>query len=208
MKRLWAGAVLGLWIGLVVTTFWRMEWRYLQPAQRPAGAAKIDPSQEPYAPVMEFHTDRGVRSLKGRLTLLNFWSPDCACSRFMERHVRGLVRTYTPKGVQIITVIVGEREDEDPNALLERWHRRRIDTPAVADVGGALSRQFGVWAGPSAVIVNPEGRIVYVGAYNIGRYCDNRETAFAQQAIEALLEGRRPPRASTPFYGCQVPSAE
>ncbi len=208
MKRLLAGAIIGVWIGLVVTTFWRMEWRFLQPAPRPEGAAQIDPAQKPLAPTSQLNTDRGVYSLQGHLTLLNFWSPDCACSRFMERHVRDLVRTYRPKGVQFITVIVGEGNGEDAPDLLERWYRRRIDTPAVADVGGALSRRFGVWAGPSAVIVNPEGQVVYLGAYNIGRYCDNRKTAYAQQALEALLEGRHPPRASTPFYGCQVPSAE
>ncbi|MFQ3611799.1 MAG: TlpA disulfide reductase family protein [Fimbriimonadales bacterium] len=208
MKRLLVGAVIGIWIGLVVTTFWRMEWRFLQPAERPSGASRIDPTQKPYAPVFHLQSDRGRHALKGQLTLLNFWSPDCACSRFMERHVRELVSTYAPRGVQFITVIVGERNDETPQRLLDSWYRRRIDTPAVADVGGALSRQFGVWAGPSAVIVNPEGRIVYIGAYNIGRYCDNRKTAYAQQALEALLSGREPERASTPFYGCQVPSAE
>jgi hypothetical protein len=53
--------------------------------------------------------------------------------------------------------------------------------------------------------VDARGRIVYTGAYNIGRYCTNERTAYAQQALEALLAGRTPPRAKTPFYGCQLP---
>lgn len=206
-KKLLTGAILVLWMTLIGVTYWRMELRFLQPAKRPAGAATVDPSKQPPVPVPQIQTDMGALDWQGKFTLLNFWSPDCACSRFMEPHVRELVELFTPRGVQIATVIILNNERvSDTDALLQ-WRGRGIATPALVDRNGALARQFGVWAGPAAVIVNPRGRIVYVGAYNIGRYCNNEETAFAKQALEAVLAGQQPPRASTPFYGCQVPSA-
>jgi len=199
------GLILAFWLVLIGITYWRMELRFLTPAPRPAGAADIDPTQQPPAPVQRLQTDAGVRTIHGRITLLNFWSPDCACSRFMEPHVRDLVARFQPHGVQLITVIlVGDARASD-DEVLGRWRARGIETPALVDRGGALARRFGVWAGPAAVVVDARGRIVYTGAYNIGRYCTNERTAYAQQALEALLAGRTPPRAKTPFYGCQLP---
>lgn len=206
-KKLLTGAILVLWMTLIGVTYWRMELRFLQPAKRPAGAAAVDPSKQPPAPVQQIQTDMGALDWRGKFTLLNFWSPDCACSRFMEPHVRELVELFTPRGVQIATVIILNSERVSDTDAIQQWRGRGIATPALVDRNGALARQFGVWAGPAAVIVNPRGRIVYVGAYNIGRYCNNEETAFAKQALEAVLAGQHPPRASTPFYGCQVPSA-
>jgi len=199
------GLILAFWLVLIGVTYWRMELRFLTPAPRPAGAAEIDPTQQPPAPVQQLQTDAGARALHGRITLLNFWSPDCACSRFMEPHVRDLVARFQPHGVQLITVILTDDTRASDEEVLGWWRARGIQTPALVDRGGRLARQFGVWAGPAAVIVDARGRIVYTGAYNIGRYCTNERTAYAQQALEALLAGRTPPRAKTPFYGCQLP---
>jgi hypothetical protein len=199
------GLILAFWLVLIGVTYWRMELRFLTPAPRPAGAADIDPTQQPPAPVQQLQTDAGARALHGRITLLNFWSPDCACSRFMEPHVRDLVARFQPHGVQLITVILVDDARASDEQVLGRWRARGIQTPALVDRGGGLARRFGVWAGPAAVVVDARGRIVYTGAYNIGRYCTNERTAYAQQALEALLAGRTPPRAKTPFYGCQLP---
>lgn len=207
LKRLFTATIVLLWVGLISFAYWRMELRFLTPVDRPAGAAALDPATRPLAPRLHLTTDQGERSLQGKLTLLNFWSPDCACSRFMEPHVRELVQQFRPRGVQCITVIVPTGGRESETELLRRWYQRGIETPAVVDGDGALSRAFGVWAAPAAVIIEPQGRIAYLGAYNIGRFCNNEETAFAKRALEALLAGQLPPRAKTPFYGCQAPPA-
>jgi thiol-disulfide isomerase/thioredoxin len=207
VKRLYTVLLIALWFAIIGFTYWRMELRFLTPAARPVGAAEINPETQPVAPVQQIQTNTGTVLLRGKLTLLNFWSPDCACSRFMEPHVCDLVQRFRPQGVQFITVVITNDASLSEQEVLLRWRQRGIETPALVDTNGALARRFGVWAGPAAVIVNPEGRIIYVGAYNIGRYCTNEQTAYAQQALEAALRGKKPPRARTPFYGCQVPSA-
>lgn len=148
------GLILAFWLVLIGVTYWRMELRFLTPAPRPAGAADIDPTQQPPAPVQQLQTDAGARALHGRITLLNFWSPDCACSRFMEPHVRDLVARFQPHGVQLITVILTDDTRASDEEVLGRWRARGIETPALVDRGGGLARRFGVWAGPAAVIVD------------------------------------------------------
>lgn len=203
----WLNALLiAGWLALIGITYWRMELRFLTPAVRPAGAASLNAEVQPPAPRTRLQTDSGEYTLRQRFTLLNFWSPHCACSRFMEPHVRELVLQFAPRGVQFITVIVVNDPQVSATEALRQWRQRNIPTPALVDHDGALAREFGVWAAPAAVIVNPQGQIEYLGAYNIGRYCSNEQTAFAKLALQALLAGRRPARAQTPFYGCQTPS--
>lgn len=207
MKRPHSPAIPALVLGwgvLTVGAFWHMVARYLRPVDPPAGAATLHPEQTPRAPVATLHTEQGPVSLQGPMpvTLLNFWSPDCPCSRFMEGHVRRLVATHAEQ-VRFITVVEGDPAS-GAGTLIEKWRRRGIPVPAVADPDGAIARSFGVWAAPAAVVLDMRGRVVFVGAYNAARYCDDPRTAFAAQALNAVLHGEQVPRPRTPFYGCQV----
>ena len=197
------GFLLTAWGALTVGAFWQREGRYLLPAPRPAGAALLRPELRPSAPVALLKTEQGIILLQAGqpITLLNFWSPSCGCSRFMESHVRALAARYAPQGVCFVTVI--ESEDAPKDALAE-YHARGFALPAMVDNHGDTARQFGVWAAPAAVILDSRGQVRYLGAYNVARFCDSEKTAFAQQALEALTKGQSPPRAGLPFFGCQI----
>ena len=201
------GLLLMLWGAGTLAAFWQLEAQYLRPVPRPAGAVLAQPDRLPMSPVATLTTDRGDIALNhlGPITLLNFWNPACSCSRYMEGPVRRLAREYGPRGVRLITVVeCGALESERADALAA-WRGRGLSAFAVAaDPGGGIARRFGVWAAPAAVILNRRGRVAYVGAYNAARYCDNRETAWAAQALAAIVADRTPPRTTSAFYGCQV----
>ena len=197
------GILLTAWGTLTVGAFWQREGRYLLPVPRPAGAALLRPETKPPAPIALLKTEQGGISLQAGqpITLLNFWSPSCGCSRYMETHVRALRARYAPQGVRFVTII--ESEDA-PNEALTAYHLRGLALPVVVDNHGETARKFGVWAAPAAVILDSQGIVRYLGAYNIARYCDSDKTAFAQQALEALTQGKAPPQSRLPFFGCQV----
>lgn len=198
-------ALTGLWAVGMAAVFWQFEARYFRPVDRPAGAAELTPERTPLSPVASLTTTGGTVSLagSGQVTLLNFWNPSCPCSRFMEGHVRQLMEEYAPRGVRIVTVVACESSREA--LALAQWRERGLPAAdATPDPGSVIARKFGVWAAPAAVILDGKGRVVYVGAYNAARYCDDSHSAWASQALSATLEGRRPTPAHSPFYGCQV----
>ncbi len=190
-----------------IGAFWHLEWQYLRPVARPTGALTAKPETLPSPPVAILVTDLGRYDLcaEGSVTLINFWNPSCACSRYMETHVARLAAVYEKKSVRFITVVeCGETNMEQTEAL-KAWKDRGVKGFAVApDPGGAIARAFGVWAAPGAVILNRRGRVVYVGAYNAARFCDARRTAWAEQALVSTLANHPPTRSSSPFFGCQV----
>lgn len=209
--RRWSNRKLGTLIcawGLgTAGAFWQYEGRYFRPVERPAGAAELLPEHRPAPPLSTLKTSQGTITLSGPgpVTLLNFWNPSCPCSRFMEAHVRKLMEEYGPREVRFVTIMACGETDQAQKEALARWQSRGLPvSAAVPDTDSALARRFGVWAAPAAVILDREGRIVYVGAYNAARYCDDSHSAWAAQALTATLEGKKPSLAHAPFYGCQV----
>jgi hypothetical protein len=202
---------LAVWGVCVCGAFWQYEWRYLRPAGRPLGAAAYrlngDKQPLPRTPLGALDTDQGGIDLAGStsITLLNFWSPTCACSRFAESQVRALAEDYRRCKVRFITVVeCGAAKGEQATALAAWRERGMPKMPVATDPGGGIARAFGVWAAPGAVILNRQGRIAYIGSYNAGRFCADPSTAWAQQALQTILTNHNPSHASMPFYGCQV----
>jgi hypothetical protein len=202
---------LAVWGVCLAGAFWHLDWQYLRPVARPVGAAdyKLQGRADrlPLSPLADLNANCGTVRLSGAIpvTLLNFWNPDCACSRFAEPHVHALVERFAPLGVRFVTVIECGKSAADRNAALTAWLGRGEPTmPVVIDPGGDIARRFGVWAAPGAVILDRQGRMAYIGSYNAARFCADAATAWAMQALQSILHGASPPHATTPFYGCQV----
>jgi peroxiredoxin len=195
--------VIAAWIIITLAGFWHFEAQYFRPAARPVGAAIADPMRNPIPPLRALATSAGRATFGDgeRVTVLNFWNAYCPCSRFEEPDVKSLVSRYAPGGVRFITVVEGEPAAD----AMRRWHSRGFGTMAVVgDPGGEIARKFGIWAAPGAVVLGHRGLITYVGGYNSARYCDSSDTAWAEQAIVATVQGKQPHMATSPFYGCQV----
>lgn len=183
MKRL----VLPIWLASTALAVYGLHLRYATPVAAPAGARTVPAgTPAPVAHIREVDLTSGV-------VLVNFWREGCPCSRFVEPEFRAIASEFKSRGLRIITVIDGSSE---------AWRGRGLPG-AFVENEGEIAKQFGVWAAPAAAVV-AEGRVVYVGAYNVSRYCDNASTAFARKAVEESLAGRKPAVASTPFFGCAL----
>lgn len=199
--------LLTLWGVGTIAAFWLLEGQYLRPVTRPAGAMEAHPEDLPLPPFSQLSTNLGVSRLQGPgpVTLLNFWNPDCACSRFAEAHVHRLVNTYARQGVRFLTVVECGSTSDDRSEATRAWKSRDFpDFAFTLDPDGQIARAFGVWAAPAAVILNRHGQIAYVGAYNAARFCNDHHTAWAEKALQAILNDLPPSPAKTSFFGCQV----
>lgn len=186
----------GLWATLMVGAFWKFEGSYLVP---------VKPKHEPSAKVhSQALTGVNLDSYRGQLVLLNFWDPNCACTEFTEPHVRHIAEKFPT--VKVITVVIGSREQE--KSAIEKARNHRVPGEFLPDRDGKLCERFGIPAAPAAVIIDPSGKMAYRGGYNIGRFCDNASTAFAEQALAALTIGKQVPQANIPFYGCHTGEAK
>jgi hypothetical protein len=177
--------LLPLWLGSTAVTIYTLHLRYAAPVEAPAGVKSLATgAASPFARL-------GDIDLRTGTVLVNFWREGCPCSRFAEAEFAEIARQFPE--LRTVTVVDG---------TLEGWRARGLPGQSVANEGG-IAKRFGVWAAPAAAVI-ANGRMVYVGAYNVSRYCANEETAFARKAISAALKGEAPQVRSTPFFGCAL----
>lgn len=186
---------------VITGAFWWQEWQYLLPT----------PVPEHYQPVFSGDTLSASILKRNRIkntkkaTFLHFFSPYCPCSRFNIAHVRYLVERYGDE-VNFYAVVFNDSEYEMPP--IDFAEKYDVPIPTRTDKDDQIAAACGVYATPQAAIITPDGRLFYRGNYNLSRYCTDRSTNFAEQALGALLDGKNPPdfgKNATRAYGCELP---
>jgi hypothetical protein len=175
--------------------FWYKDWQYNLPTAKPAGYKSVG-----IGSYISLH--KGNNGPLAKPVLLHFFNPDCPCSRFNIAHVRNLMHQY---GTQVDFVIVLQTSAHyQPEEI-----RRRFDLDSVDVIcRPGLAAQCGVYSTPQAVILDTTSRLFYRGNYNQSRYCVNRQTNYAQQALDDLLQHQTPlffKAKATTAYGCGLP---
>jgi hypothetical protein len=182
---------------VIAWVFWWQDLRYALPTPRPAGLEQ-PPTGATFADLVSDE----------RPTLLHFFNPDCPCSRFNLTHLRRLTRDFAGR-VRFVAVLSLET-DANPSATLKSFSAWHLDAEPLLDPGGRLAARLGVFATPQAVVLGRDGRLIFRGNYNAGRYCVDPRTEFARLALLAAVEGTPlpefPPVATT-AYGCELPTA-
>ncbi|MEJ7588607.1 MAG: redoxin domain-containing protein [Ferruginibacter sp.] len=175
--------------------FWYNEWRYNLPT----------PVPESYHPVgLRAYIDLAGKYIPqvNKPVLLHFFNPDCPCSKFNIAHFKSLVTEYADEINFAVVVIT-----EDKNYTKENISRKfGITVPVLID--SSLARICGVYSTPQAVLLNDDHSLFYRGNYNRSRYCTDKKTNYAQNAIDSLIAGRRQPaynHFALTAYGCSLP---
>jgi len=112
------------------------------------------------APSFTVHTLEGgsfsSNSLRGRITLLQFWATWCPYCRRDEAAVDEIERMFAGQGLSVIAINEGESEAEVRSYL--RQHPRACQV--ALDEHKDVPRRFGAHGYPSYVLVDGAGRIV------------------------------------------------
>lgn len=81
------------------------------------------------------------------------------------------------------------------------------DMTILIDKNEMLAKACGVYSTPQAALLQQDNKLYFRGNYNRSRYCTDKNTSFAQMAIDSLLSGRQPPHfieLATQSYGCTI----
>ncbi|MBS1700125.1 MAG: TlpA family protein disulfide reductase [Armatimonadetes bacterium] len=189
------GLLTFLWVVLMGGAFWKYEGSYLIPRQKTAGALAPTPTHEKIDGI-------DLSAYDGKILLINFWNPDCGCSEFAEPHVKHLEEKFSNQGVSFVTVIVTDHDGAESG--LQKAKDHHLPGKLVLDADGKICKDFDILAAPAAVVYDRSGKAVYRGSYNIARFCNNEDSAFVEQTLDAMISGKGKIKESLPFYGCHT----
>jgi cytochrome c biogenesis protein CcmG/thiol:disulfide interchange protein DsbE len=98
-----------------------------------------------------------LRALRGHPVVLDFWATWCGPCRVQAPIVDEIARRWSDRGVTVIGIDTDAPEQGDPGPFAVA---HGLSYPIVHDVSGETSRDYGVSALPTLVVVSSEGRVV------------------------------------------------
>jgi tetratricopeptide (TPR) repeat protein len=136
-----------------------------------------------------------------------FTTTDCPIANRYAPEVQRLARAFAPHGVRFRLVYVNPRESDA--TIREHAERFGYALETIRDSSHALVKKFGITVTPEAAVTTAQGELLYRGRID-DRYVEigvDRQHATRhelQDALQAIVDGRRVPVASAPAVGCIV----
>ena len=136
-----------------------------------------------------------------------FIANGCPTVRAYEERLKHLHEKYTGEGAQLVAV-----NSNNPSlspfdthaAMVARAGEAGLPFPYLKDEEGSLARALGAVSTPHAFVFDQERRLRYRGRIDDARIPESVTKRDLDEALGALLEGRRPPVESTDPFGCSI----
>jgi hypothetical protein len=175
--------------------FWYNEWKYSLPTPVPKKHKEV-------AKGTTLDINKKLSLADGKPALIHFFNPECPCSRFNMKHFKSLVKHYNKEMSFAIVVLCKEKE------YTEREIQDKFDLDIPVSFDETLANTCGVYSTPQAVVIDREQKLFYKGNYNKSRYCTDKNSNYAQMAIDSLLNNHYNvafDQYALKAYGCELP---
>jgi len=193
-----------LFTGIVLAVFsilgyiyWQQEIQYLLPTPKPANLKVIQPGDK-----IEFSDLKPTK--KG--LFIHFFNGECPCSRFNIKDFERMVKAHQH---QIDFKVYIQCEDCNQRKVQAFKNKFDLDIAVSLDLNGEAAASMGVYSTPQAVLLDSNRVVFYKGNYNKARFCVSKNTAFAEKAINAYINGEAAPafpEVAYVAYGCTLPT--
>lgn len=142
-----------------------------------------------------------LRDDHGRIVILNFWSADCPHSERVDRYLLGLLEKWNG---EVVLLSVAANRNETVRRVEEVSKARGI-AQVLLDSEHRVADAYGAMTTPHVFVIDRDGILRYRGAVDDVTFRQRKATRFyAEEAVEALREGRLPTMSETPAYGCAI----
>ena len=167
----------------------------------------------------------GLASFAGAKALVvAFWCNHCPYVRAHERRVIGLAERMRPRGVAFVAINSNDEANypEDSFGHMVARHKEMGYTfPYLRDKDQVAARDYGAACTPQFLLFDRDLRLAYQGRFDDDPDPKGLATAalggtptaapkggpterYLEDAIEAVLAGRKPPRETTWAIGCSI----
>ena len=138
---------------------------------------------------------------RGRILIVNFWSAECPHS---ERADRSLMACLIQWGGDVALLSIAANRNESAQMLEEVSKTRRIPT-VLLDSEHVVADLYEAVTTPHVFIIDQKRILRYRGAVDDVTFRHRTATRFyAEEAVEALLDGRLPEQQESTAYGCAI----
>lgn len=145
---------------------------------------------------------------KKQVVVLIVWSSRCPHSRRYAARLRALAGSYAPKEgekAKVVFLGVAPNKYETAKGVEELRAKQKLPFPILLDTQGGLSRRLKAFTTPMAFVIDGDGVLQYRGAIDDDPQGKKKNTTqHLRLAIDAVLAGKKPPKAKTQGPGFRI----
>jgi peroxiredoxin len=132
----------------------------------------------------------------------------CPYAQAVEDRLIRLARGFGARGAAFVGICSNDAvtyPDDAFDKLAERWRRKQYGFPYLHDEAQDVARAFGAVCTPDIFVYDRERRLAYRGRIDDSWKDESKVTRRElADAVEALLDGRRPSAEQRPSMGCSI----
>ena len=141
---------------------------------------------------------------KAKAVVMVFTCNHCPVAVAYEDRLVALQKDYKKKGVQLVAVNVNNLPADRLDQMKVRAKEKKFNFPYIYDPTQKMGHDYGAEVTPHVFVLCKERKIAYVGAVDDNNNPKNVEAQFLRDALDAMLAGKKPPKAETKARGCTV----
>ncbi|MFY2556365.1 thioredoxin family protein [Corallococcus terminator] len=149
--------------------------------------------------------EHSLSQYKGKVVVLEWTNPECP---FVKRHYEADTMANTLKGFdakKVVWLAVDSTAHNTPEKSATWKKTEGFTYPVLQDASGATGKTYGAKTTPHMYIIDAEGVVRYAGAIDDDpRGKSDKKVNHVQTTVDAVLNGKPVPAATTTAYGCSV----
>jgi len=144
---------------------------------------------------------------KARLVVVVFTSNHCPVAVAYEDRLIALQKDYEAKGGQVLAINSNSAKVQPPDSfenMKKRAKEKEFNFPYLHDETQKVARQYGATCTPHVFVLDKDRKIAYMGAVDDNIKADKVKDHSLRNALDALLNGEKPPKEVTRQFGCGI----
>jgi peroxiredoxin len=144
---------------------------------------------------------------KAKLVVVVFTCNHCPVAAAYEDRLIALQKEYGPKGVQFVAInpTSPKKQPQDSfEKMKERASSKGFNFPYLVDATQDVAKQYGATCTPHIFVLDKDRKVAYMGAIDDNMNASKVKEPFLRNALDALLQGEKPPKAVTKQFGCGI----
>ncbi len=141
-----------------------------------------------------------------RAVVLVFTCNSCPVAVGYEDRIIAFAKKYAGPGspVAVVAVNVNTVEADRLDKMQERAKEKGFPYPYLYDETQKIAKDYGATSTPEFFVLDRDRRVAYMGAMDDVSPPRAESKHFLEDAVQAVLEGKKPPVAETRARGCAI----
>jgi len=138
--------------------------------------------------------------------VLVFTCNSCPVAAGYEDRIIALAKKYSGPAspVAVVAVNVNTVESDRLDKMQERAKEKGFPYPYLYDETQKIAKDYGALFTPEFFVIDKDRRIAYMGAMDDANPPRPESKHYLDDAVRAVLDGRKPPVAETQARGCAI----